>query len=823
MKVMKFGGSSLSTPERLRGVASIVTEAAAADHVVVVVSAFQGVTNALLDCARLAERGNGDHRKAFRALATRHTKAIDDLLSGPAARKAHAEAQPLLTDLEGILKGISLLRDAHPRALDMVASFGERLSSVILAAYLDRSWPAVAVDTRELIVTDDRFMAATVLFEPTNRKIARALRKPSTRRGRSVIPVVTGFIGATADGRTTTIGRNGSDYTASIVGGALGARSIEIWTDVDGILSADPRVVPGAFVIPRVSYEEAMELSYFGAKVLHSAAIAPAVARNIPLVIRNTFNPKAPGTVISSRPSPSTREEGVARGITSVDGITLLTLRGMSMVGVPGSSERLFRALARDGVNVILISQASSEHTICLAVTTEDASRAREALRREFQYEFAGGLTVLDEAPGQTIVAIVGDGMRGTPGVAGKVFDGLGRHGVSISAIAQGASERNISFVIDSARTVRALNVVHEAFFEKRVKLALVVVGVGNIGAALLSQLRSQRESLLKIGFDVTVCGVANSRRLAFDPRGLDLSTWPRSLENSTVPMSPARLADLTAGLPVSNVALVDCTASSEVVEAYPDYVRANMHIITPNKRANVLPSREYDDLVELMRQKQKHFLYEANVGAGLPVISTVRDLVVSGDTIERIEGLLSGTLSYLFNNFDGSRPFSECVRDAHRLGYTEPDPRDDLSGKDVARKLLILARQLGWRMSLADITVENLVPPALRKGPLPKDFYERLARHDDAWQNRLKAASARGARLRYAGRLAAGKAVAGLMDAPAGHPFAGSRGSDNIIAFTTARYAITPLVIQGPGAGAEVTAMGVFSDIVKLLHYLPR
>src|SRR5512140_1083733 len=545
MKVLKFGGSSVATPDAIRRVASIVRDAAGKERIVVVVSAFQGVTNQLLGCARLAElnggpdgrpkssarssgrRGGGgpaDHRREFKSIARRHEAAVTALLTGRARTRTLAEVREILDELDGVLTGISLLGDAHPRGLDTVASFGERLSATIIARFFDASWPADFVDARDLIVTDDRFTAAGVLFEPTNRRITGALGKPVRRRGRPVVPVVTGFIGRTADGRTTTIGRNGSDYTASILGAALGARLIEIWTDVDGILSADPRVVPGAFVLPEVTYEEAMELSYFGATVLHSAAIAPVVAKGIPLVIRNTFNPDAPGTYVGSGPRARDAAGPVARGISSVDRITLLNVRGMSMVGVPGTSERLFRALARCGVHVILISQASSEHTICLAVATDDAPRARKALEVEFQYEMENRMTTIDETGDQTIVAIVGEGMRGTPGVAGKVFDGLGRRGVSISAIAQGASERNISFVIDSARTRRALNVVHESFFETKLKLALAVVGVGNIGAALLAQLRQQRAQLLDLGFDVRVCAVTDSRRIAFNESGIDLA-----------------------------------------------------------------------------------------------------------------------------------------------------------------------------------------------------------------------------------------------------------------------------------------------------------
>jgi aspartokinase/homoserine dehydrogenase 1 len=675
------------------------------------------------------------------------------------------------------------------------------------------------VDAREFVLTDDHFTHASVIFEKTNAAIRRYFKHLYRKGKGSTIPVVTGFIGSTEDGRTTTLGRNGSDYSAAIVGAALGVSVIEIWTDVDGVLSADPRAVPAAFVLPTMTYEEAMELSYFGATVLHSATIAPAVARKIPILIKNTLNPSAPGTLISSR---SDAWEGVAKGISSVDGLTLLTLRGMSMVGIPGTAERLFRALAASQVNVILISQASSEHTICFAVSSADAARARKAIMHEFRFELHTHLTHLDERPSQTIVAIVGEGMKGTPGVSGKVFQALGRNNINISAIAQGASERNISLVIDSHQKVRALNVVHQAFFEKRKRLDLFVIGVGNIGGALFRQLHQQRRFLLSKGFDVRVCGIADSKRFVVSPEGIDLEHWREPLSHSVHRMLPLEFAHHIAGLELTNAALVDCTADSSIVNAYPEFVKANLHIITPNKKANVLPWKRYSELIDLLTARQKYFLYEANVGAGLPVISTLQDLIASGDSIVRIEGILSGTLSYLFNNFDGSEPFHILVQRAHQLGFTEPDPRDDLSGEDVARKLLILARQLGSKMDLTDVKVENLVPPSLRKASFSKTFFDSFSRVDAGLARRVYAARAKGGVLRYVGVLEGKKATAGLREFSHNHPFASTKGSDNIIAFTTQRYSRTPLVVQGPGAGADVTAMGVFSDILKLLNYLP-
>jgi aspartokinase/homoserine dehydrogenase 1 len=733
--------------------------------------------------------------------------------------RVRAQVDALLDELHSTLQGIHLLRHCPLRALDMTASSGERLSALIVAAYLDQQHSAAFVDARDLVVTDNQFTHAGVIFRKTNRR-TRAYMTRLFRRSRGVIPIVTGFIGATEDGQTTTIGRNGSDYSAAIVGAAVGASVIEIWTDVDGVLSADPRIVPSAFVLPQMTYEEAMELSYFGATVLHSATIAPAVAKRIPILIKNTFNPEAPGTLISR----TAEDDGkMAKGITSVGDLSLLTLRGPGMVGVPGVAERLFRTLASRRVNVVLISQASSEHTICFGVRSADASAAVEAIGQEFQFEFHEQSMLVDVKGDQAILAVVGEGMKGRPGVAGKVFDSLGRQNINISAIAQGGSERNISCVIDAPQQGRALNAIHQGFFETRRRLALAVIGVGNVGGAVLQQLEQQRSYLLSRGFDVTVVGLANSKRFVVDPAGIDLKNWKSALRGGSNRMKAAAFATRLGDMELTNAALVDCTVGPTIVDAYPAFIEANLHIITPNKWANALPWRRYAALMELLDRRKRHFLFEANVGAGLPVVSTLRDLIASGDEIVRIEGILSGTLSYLFNTFDGSEPFSALVADAYRMGFTEPDPREDLSGQDVARKLLILARQIGLRMDLDEVEVDSLVPAALARGAYSSRFLTAFQRYDGAIADRVRRAASRGAVLRYVGTLERGRARAGLKEFPRHHPVAAAKGSDNLIAFTTKRYARTPLVVQGPGAGADVTAMGVFSDILKLLHYLPQ
>jgi len=593
MKILKFGGSSVASPERIRLVERIVRKAESRSRVIVVVSAFQGTTDQLLTCARAAERGDSEYRKYFQTLSRRHFKVLQDFLPGRKGLTTRNNVVELLRELRETLSGIELLHDSPPRTLDLVASFGERLSSVIVAAYFNQKRRAFPVDARNLIVTDDHFTSAGVLFGPTNKAIRGYFQQH--RKG---TVVVTGFLGATEDGRTTTIGRNGSDYTATILGAALGASMVEIWTDVDGIMSADPRSVPAAFVLPQVTYEEAMELSYFGAEVLHSAALAPAVAANIPILIKNTLNPAVRGTLISKKPE---YWEGTAKGISSIDGIALLTLRGLTMVGVPGTAERLFRTLAKRRVNVILISQASSEHTICFAIRRNDITVAQKAIQEEFHYEIQARVVALDEKTPQTIVAVVGEGMKGTPGVAGKVFQALGQNGVNISAIAQGASERNISFVIDSTNKVRALNIIHSAFFEKRKKLHLIIVGVGNIGATLLQQLLRQQEYLLSRGFDVRVCGLANSEHMVFNANGVEIRRWQEELKHADKKMDAQQMVEEIRKLDLMNVALVDCTASEELSRAYALFVDANTHIVTPNKKANVLPLKQYKTLKEIL------------------------------------------------------------------------------------------------------------------------------------------------------------------------------------------------------------------------------
>ncbi|PYR47105.1 MAG: bifunctional aspartate kinase/homoserine dehydrogenase I [Acidobacteria bacterium] len=818
-RVLKFGGSSLATPQRIRGVARIVSDSLNGGPVVVVVSAFQGVTNDLLDCAGLAERQDQTLEHAYNTLAARHRSAMASLCSDPPDDRATGIIDEQLTELHDALRGIRLLGHCPPAMLDVVASFGERLSALIVAAYLNRfGGGARFVDARQFVTTDEQFTRANVISERTERATRHYFTSFWRECGRQ-IPVVTGFIGSTIDGRTTTIGRNGSDYTAALIGAAIGASAIEIWTDVDGVLSADPKAVSSAFVLPRITYDQAMEMSSFGAKVLCPATIAPAAGKSIPILIKNTFMPGAPGTTISRKSATGHR---FAIGVSSLGDVTLLTLRGTNAVGVAGTARRLFQALASGGVNALMTSQALGERTTSFVVNRAEACAAGQIVTREFGLEFEQGLAALDQKPNQAIITLIGKGVKGRRYVASKLFAALDRHNIEISAVAHSASERSISCVVDAAQQSRSLKVIHQSVFETRKTLALAVVGVGNVGGAFLRQLSEQQPYLLDQGFDVKVIALADSKRFVMRPDGINLDGWRQELDASRRRMDPARFAYELAHVEPTNGALIDCTADAGIVDAYPEFINANLHIIAANKRANVLPWGRYAALMELLARRDKHFLYEANVGAGLPIISTMRNLIASGDVVTKVEGIFSGTLSYLFNAFEGDVPFSSLVRDAHWKGLTEPDPRDDLSGQDVARKLVILARQTGSKMEIQDVQVDSLVPGHLAGGSFSPGFFSVLAEHDVEIGERLAHARSRGAVLRYVGTLGNGVARAELREIARDHPLAGTRGRDNVIAFTTKRYADTPLVVQGPGAGGDVTAMGVFSDVLKLLHHLP-
>eukprot|EP01116_Phalansterium_solitarium_P006026 TRINITY_DN18333_c0_g1_i1.p1 TRINITY_DN18333_c0_g1~~TRINITY_DN18333_c0_g1_i1.p1 ORF type:complete len:827 (+),score=339.22 TRINITY_DN18333_c0_g1_i1:140-2620(+) len=825
MKVLKFGGTSVGCPEIIEQVVNVVADFLAEEEsqgrretTVVTVSAFGGTTDQLLNTATTAAAGNTAYLEQLDKISQRHLTAAQHLAPTDDVERLLAEVKATLAELADLLHGVFLLREASLRTRDLVMSFGERLSAMIVGTAMRRRVAASDwLDARTVVRTNSEFSLAVVDFPVTNALLASRFGELHSKGVRVV--VVTGFIGSTEHGETTTLGRGGSDYTASIVGAALNADEIQIWTDVDGVLTADPRKVPTALLIPSMSYEEAMEMSYFGAKVLYPPTMVPAMDKNIPIRIKNTFNPAATGTVICPTPQPSPFP---IRGISSVENVSLINLQGSGMVGVAGVSHRLFGCLAKEGISVILISQASSEHSICFAVDPKVAARATAVLEQEFEFEIykklVDSVTVVHTL---SIVAVVGAAMHHTPGIAGRIFSAMGSYRINVYAIAQGSSELNISFVVGRADTARAIQAVHDAFFDfEKTCLHAWVIGAGLIGSALLDQIKEQAPVLLRSQqIAVKVMGVATSRKmlLAQAPTAVDLESWRQALDSTG---ETAHLDGFLAHLrsaPLSHRVLVDCTAGDAVNEFYQSLLDAGVHVVTPNKKANSGPYEKYRTLLHTARQRRVKFLYETNVGAGLPVIGTLRGLLLSGDRLVRLEAVLSGTLSFLFNSFAPGVSFSALVKDAQQRGFTEPDPRDDLSGTDVARKLLILAREAGHALEMSDIVVESLVPPVCQAAASVDEFYRLLADADSDFGRRASDAAARGRRLRYLAKLENGKATVSLQEVDATHAAYGLDGTDNIVIFTTSRYSSTPLVVKGPGAGAQVTAAGVFADLLSI------
>nr|HYT76613.1 bifunctional aspartate kinase/homoserine dehydrogenase I [Vicinamibacterales bacterium] len=670
------------------------------------------------------------------------------------------------------------------------------------------------IDAREIVRIDAAPLGPSVLW-PESRANADSLIPQDA----DATLIITGFIARTRDGLQTTLGRNGSDFSASIFGALLDASDIVIWTDVDGVLSADPRRVPDATVIDALSYNEAMELAYFGAKVIHPQTMAPAVSRAIPIWIRNTFAPEKAGTLICEKPvSPHP-----VKGITSIDEVSLINVEGTGMIGVPGTAQRLFGALREHGISVALISQGSSEHSICFALEQAEADRAAAVVREVFDRELRQGqIQRVDVTRDCSILAVVGDGMAGTPGIAAKLFNALGTSGVNVRAIAQGASERNISVVIDTAQTARALGSVHASFYLSPHTISIGLIGPGLVGSAFLDQLASQAERLTReFRLDLRLRGVLTSKKMLLADTSVPMARWREALDSGGPPDLPRFVRHVDA-VHLPHAVIVDCTASAAIARHYPEWLAAGIHVVTPNKQAGSADIAFYRTLAEARRAGGSHYLYEATVGAGLPIIQTVRDLRETGDRIQTIEGVLSGTLSYLFNVWDGEQPFSALVRDAKAQGFTEPDPREDLSGTDVARKLIILAREMGLDLELADVELEGLVPESLRSATA-EEFLARVPEVDAAMRERFEAARARGKVLRYVGRLDAEnrRATVGLVEVDRSHFLANMSLTDNVVSFTTSRYNRNPLVVRGPGAGPAVTAGGVFADLLRVCAYL--
>eukprot|EP01117_Protostelium_nocturnum_P015604 TRINITY_DN6063_c0_g1_i1.p1 TRINITY_DN6063_c0_g1~~TRINITY_DN6063_c0_g1_i1.p1 ORF type:complete len:856 (+),score=357.41 TRINITY_DN6063_c0_g1_i1:66-2570(+) len=825
-KILKFGGTSVGTPSIIKKVSEIISllfQKETENEIIsfaVVLSAFGGTTDKLLGLCNAASQGDSQWEQIFSIIRDRHLKAIEELFPVPEyeenRRKVTVGVENLLKELERIIQGIFLLREASLRTRDLVMSFGERLSSFIVSEVFRTkvSCPVEFLDSRKLIKTDSTFSNASVDFPLTYQNILNHFKNEPKS-----LKVITGFIGSDSKNETTTLGRGGSDYSASIFGAALEVNEIQIWTDVDGILSADPRKVPEAVQIVSLSYEEAMEMSYFGAKVLQLSTMGPALAKNVPISIKNTFNPEGNGTLIVRTPEASS---AIIRGITSMDNVSLLTLCGCGMVGVVGISERLFKALASEGVNVTLISQASSEHSICAAIDPQKSKIAQEAVEKEFELEILKKQVdqVIVEN-GLSIVAVVGERMRRRPGIAGKIFSVLGGENIDVIAIAQGSSEKNISLVVDQSDSAKAVRAIHEVFFNyDQLKVNLFLAGVGGIGSELLDQIEKRRESLqVEQSIRLRVVGLSSSKKMLINSNGIDLKNWKQQLESGEA-SSLNQFLDKMNELQLGNSVFVDCTSSETVSEAYESILRAGKHLVTANKKANSSSMDYYKSMRLAARSNRVQFKYEANVGAGLPVISTLQNLVRSGDRIKKIEAILSGTLSFVFNNFP-QKPFSQVVMEAKNLGLTEPDPRDDLNGMDVARKALILLREAGAELEMEDISVQSLVPESCKSATTVPEFFEKLVKEDSSFEEKAKKAKESSkvlkyiASLRFEGEKA--KASVALEEVDQNHPTATVTGRDNIIVFTTERYNQTPLVVKGPGAGAAVTAAGVFADVLSI------
>jgi aspartokinase/homoserine dehydrogenase 1 len=809
MQIYKFGGSSVGTPDRITRVLDIVASAnIQSEGIAVVFSAYQGVTNQLIAMGEQAAHGNGKYQQMLKDLEDRHLSAVQNLIGIKERSSVLTQIKLRLNELEEILHGVYLVKELTPKMLDYIMSFGERMSAYTIAMALrDRGIEAEFVDTRDIFLSDSNFGRARIDFKTTNRRIRKTFS--DARK----VYIVTGFIAATAERETTTIGRGGSDYTASVLGAALQVREIVIWTDVDGVLTADPNKVPDAFPIAQLTYEEAMELSHFGAKVIYPPTMQPALDRHIPIRVRNSFNPDFEGTVISHERNTG-RE--MIRGISSIDEVALLMIQGSGMIGIAGIAHRLFEAMAREKINVIMISQASSEHSICLAIPPANTGRAEKAVRDEFRHELSErSVSNVSIEPGKAIIAVVGENMRRRRGIAGRVFQALGEYGVNISAIAQGSSELNISMVIDRPDEVRALNSLHHSFFTgERKQLSIFLAGTGLIGGTLLKQIDAYNRSQQRDRAMLHIAGLTDIRKMILEPDGIDPASWQeaRRIKGSKANLNKFVSAIKTSGL--VHPVFVDCTASEEAAALYPDLLENGIAVVAANKKACSADSAFYQKLLPFAGKK---YFYETNVCAGLPVIGAIRDLVATGDRIVSIKGVLSGTLSYLFNNFDGSRPFSALVKDAQQRGFTEPDPREDLNGMDVARKILILIREAGFRLEPDQIKVGDLVPAEAREAETVGEFYIKLRKYDKDFAGRLKRAQSANRVLRYLARFENGKAVTGLEEVDQASPFYSLTGSDNIVAVYSRYYHTQPLVIRGPGAGADVTASGVLADILRL------
>lgn len=810
MQVLKFGGTSVANAANISKVIAIVQQKIKNDKTIVVVSALGGVTDILLQAAATAADGTETYKEKLAIVEQRHLETVKQLIPVATQSALLSLVKKSCNEIEDICNGIFLLRELTPRSKDRLASYGEWLSSqIIAAAFQTTGTAAVWKDSRELILTDSGFTAAEVNVEETNKRI----RDYFDHTGDKLF-LLPGFIASDKNGVTTTLGRGGSDYTAAILAAAVNATVTEIWTDVSGMMTADPRLTNNARIIPNISYQEAMELSHFGAKVIYPPTIQPVMGKKIPVVIKNTFAPEDPGTVIEA---VSESRGDIVRGISSINNITLISLEGSGMIGIPGFSKRLFEALSNEKINVILITQSSSEHSICVGIDTLLADKAGQAVDAAFANEIAlQKVEPLKTETGLSIVALVGENMKNHTGVSGRMFGALGRNGVNVRAIAQGSSEKNISAVIATTDVKKAINVLHEEFFETTYKqVNLFITGTGNVGAKLLGQLQQQLDFLQdQLHLQVKVAGLSNSRKMLVNEEGIDPGNWKALLDSGGKANLQAFIDEIISRN-LRNSIFVDITANDAVAAVYDQLLKKSIAVVACNKVAASSPYQQYRHLKDLAREYNSRFLFETNVGAGLPVIATLNDLVHSGDRVHQIQAVLSGTLNFVFNHYDGSRPFAEVVRQAQEEGYTEPDPRLDLGGTDVMRKIMILAREAGVKIEMEDITNHSFMPPACMQGTV-EDFYREMEKEEAHFKSLLDKANKAGCKLKFVASFDGGKASVGLQHIDPKHDLYHLYGKDNVVLFFTDRYQEQPMVVKGAGAGAAVTASGVFADIIR-------
>ena len=809
MKVMKFGGTSVGSVDSILKVKQIVE--AAEEPVIVVVSALGGITDKLINTSQMAANGDAEYEKEYREIVNRHIEMVYTVIPAGEGRTVLLDkVNELLSELKDIFQGIYLIKDLSSKTSATIVSYGERLSSIIAATLIKG---AVWYDSRNFIKTEKKHAKHILDSELTTSLVKETFDEIPQ------VALVPGFISTDKNsGEVTNLGRGGSDYTASIIAASLNAASLEIWTDVDGFMTADPRVISTAYTINELSYVEAMELCNFGAKVVYPPTIYPVCHKNIPILIKNTFNPEAPGTIIKQEVDSGSK---AIKGISSINDTTLITVTGLGMVGVIGVNFRIFKALAQNGISVFMVSQASSENSTSIGVHNQDAALACEVLNEEFAKEIEmGEISPVVAEMNLATIAIVGENMKHTPGIAGKLFGTLGRNGISVIACAQGASETNISFVVEAKSLRKSLNVIHDSFFLSEYQvLNLFICGTGTVGGSLIEQIRCQQQKLMQErGLKLKVVGIADGHRALFTRAGIDLASYREEMEEKGIPSSAAVLHDEIIGMNIFNSVFVDCTASAEVASLYKEFLMHNISVVAANKIAASSDYSIYSELKQIARRRGVKFLFETNVGAGLPIINTINDLINSGDKILKIEAVLSGTLNYIFNKISADVPFSQTIKMAQEERYSEPDPRIDLSGKDVIRKLVILAREAGYKLEQTDVEKHLFVPSDFFEGPL-EEFWKKVPSLDADFEARRRKLESENKRWRFVAKLENGKGSVSLQEVDSKHPFYGLEGSNNIILLTTERYKEYPMMIQGYGAGASVTAAGVFADIMSIAN----